>query len=425
MDPIECSTFLNARDAEFISPRALSVKLPLNPRPDVPVESGENSSDAAGAGNKLSTSFEIQARYQTLIFHASSLNKIVNSAAVSVIEGSIFYILPHLTLTAMGRKLNHLGPSLIDDWLEVVYTAAYQLKPSDPNQVTLLVEREMKQITKAAERLLKCARKTLLKVRKMNESAVGKYKKAHLPKCQEVSHLSNSCFPLQKVDVGYSSFLQKMGVSASSLYSNHVYISVGKYGLMLKRHLRDPWFQYDSLSYPERRIIFLGLMEHMQETLKSVTTVVTRIQELNVDGYPANVHSHLKVVFSLAGDLNHGFSIPSAMSGSVLKQSRGIVESFSRLVAVVTELYTMAKVSYGKFNASYYDADDVQRFKLKKMDQKAARVQLVIPYSYVASDGLASLKYRGENPTEETTRSTRCGKASEAREPPVEKKGLF
>ncbi|CAG7786092.1 unnamed protein product [Allacma fusca] len=422
MDPIDCGAFLDTRDIEFISHRSLSVKLPLNTRADA--TTGGNI--VTEPGTQLSISFEIQARYQTLLFHATNLNKIVNSAAVSVIESSIFYILPHLTLTAMGRRLNHLGPSLIDDWLEVVYTAAYQLKPSDPNQVSVLVEREMKQVTKAAELLLKSARKTLVKVRKLNETVEGKYRKANLPKLPEIKEPSNSCFPLQKTDVGYSSFLQKMGVSASSLYHNHMYISVGKYGLMLKRHLRDSWFQYDSLSYPERRIIFLGLIEHMLDTLKSVTTVIQRIQELQVDGYPANVHSHLKVVFQLAADLNNTFSLPGSMSATVLKQSRGIMQAFTRLVAVVTELYTMAKISYGKFNASYYDSDDAQRFKLKKIDQKATRVQLVIPFSFVALEGLASLKYRGENPTEDTTHKTRRGKTSDTGGvPTLDNKCLF
>ena len=295
----------------------------------------------------------------------------------------------------MGNKLNQVGPSLVDDWLEVIYTAAYQLKPTDPGHVQILVEREMKHVTRTAEALLKMSKKTLGKVRKLDIMAHKKYKKAGLPKLSETSVTPPvASFPQNKADIGYSSFLQKMGVSASKLYPNHVYITVGKYGVLLKRSLRDTWFHYDSLSYPERRVIFLGLMEHMQETLRAVTAVIQRIQELQVTGYPANVHSHLKVVFDLMATLNNTQELPPQMKTSVLKKGSSILCAFARLITVVHEIYSMAKVSYGKFHATYYDPDDAQKYKLKKADQKTARVQLIVPFSSLLLDGVSALKTR-------------------------------
>jgi len=103
----------------------------------------------------------------------------------------------------------------------------------------------------------------------------------------------------EPTDYGGFAHLQLVGFTGPEIFPNFLHFFTGKFGLFLKKEAEEAWFPFSDLNFLERRVIFLGLMDHLHSSFEAVLTTIRHLEEIYTPGYPMNLLTRLKPLFEI------------------------------------------------------------------------------------------------------------------------------
>lgn len=276
---------------------------------------------------------------------------------------------------------------------------AYQLKPTEPGAIVDLVKKE----TKLVAKLLLSLEKTH---KKMKEKIVYIQDKLEILKDKTFDQIKLQPELASKVEneeepEDYAGFahLQIVGFTGPQIFPNFLHFLLGKYGLFLKKNAEEPWFPFSDLNFLERRVIFLGLTDHLYSSFEAVQATIRHLEEIYTPGYPMNLLTRFKPLMDLLSHPKPYQLLATESKRALYGASCSCIAAFKRFKYVYKELITMVKdanIGIQKLDIHSLPVAGTSKFSSNfgAPPDKGNKITMIVPFATLDLEAFANLSQR-------------------------------
>jgi len=185
------------------------------------------------------------------------------------------------------------------------------------------------------------------------------------------------------------------GLTAANLFDNYIHVTAGRKGLVIKRHVTDPWYPLASLDFSERRIIFLGLTDHMYSTFDAILCTFRHLEELYTHGYPLNIKARMNAMFDLLRDKSRPYDkLSPQIRTMIYSKMHALSQAVDRFCYTFAQLSKITKEARNVMRDIRYVPKGYAEF-IEDIAKERVHIQLVVPFTTLSLNGLTEIKLRG------------------------------
>lgn len=347
-----------------------------------------------------------------------TITGILNSACCTLIEAKYFLLLPHLNLTEPtisslsggGHDFKYKSDFMYG-WIDIIQLAAYQINPVDlpsssastsnnntTSSITTLINNELQPLKKNMKKL-NSTTKEVDKNLKSLQFYIEQFRIKLITKLQEncggpggtgtaaaeftqaaaiaKNKQQRSKFIMKKS----TDYLEMLNFSPAEIFENYLYIRIATdYGLYLKTDENQLWASFSGLNSLERRVVFMGIVDHAQTTINSLDVTLKHIKELYTGGYPTSITRRLDCLCAvLCTEYQQIIQLPINLKLELYEKIDGILCAMERFQFIFHGL--ASKINDGKkaCKKMQFDAKKaIQFIKMKSVERNLT--QIIVPF---------------------------------------------
>ncbi|XP_035714554.1 uncharacterized protein LOC118438424 [Folsomia candida] len=318
--------------------------------------------------------------FSTFVNQVETLKGILNNATCNLVHTQVCLLLPEIKLL-WGRQLDtNRNPVFILEWMRLIILAGVELDPTSPEQVLVMINRELKTLRNLSNQLYKSSKKVFHKIESLSKFSEEIFRKtlAQLnPKSlKKLDAFNNAMRKKYSPDVIHfdPDQLHKIRIAPADLFQDHLFLSETHKGeLLVKNDIDGFWGKYLDLEFADRRTIFLGMTDDLQTTLRACLHTVQHLQEIYTTGYPGSIKNLLKDVVQELKFTSKRDDLTLLIKTSIVTHVSCLHEMLTRLLCISKEVKGVTKQFTECLQPASFDLKKLKR-QFKKRDKKSCEV---------------------------------------------------